>query len=267
MLLNENKARAARFGIQGKLIDFSRSEEVPYTELLEELLAFVEAPEHLRVARSTGSGLRVDERVVPLPIERLEHRPACTRPLPLERAQQTAGRRTIAGVEGGRCASKPCEEDVKIADIAEDGAEPLQLERQLLRVGRDERGARAQQRSRTPDGDAHVVEALGIGAEPRARIVRENLVELLAEQAAEPFERGLRWHGRLEREHAEELRRQVARMSSGALELLRDATKPRRFALAQLDLELDELRGDPLRIHHGDLVDRHLGGDTVARDE
>src|SRR5258706_9065065 len=42
MLLNENKARAARFGIQGKLIDFSRMEEVPYTELLEELLAFVD---------------------------------------------------------------------------------------------------------------------------------------------------------------------------------------------------------------------------------
>ena len=29
MLLNENKARAARFGIQGKLIDFGRMEEVP----------------------------------------------------------------------------------------------------------------------------------------------------------------------------------------------------------------------------------------------
>src|SRR5438270_178333 len=42
MLLNENKARAARFGIQGKLIDFSRAEEVPYTDLLEELLAFVD---------------------------------------------------------------------------------------------------------------------------------------------------------------------------------------------------------------------------------
>src|SRR5713226_2919936 len=42
MLLNENKARAARFGIGGKLIDFGRMEEVPYTELLEELLAFVD---------------------------------------------------------------------------------------------------------------------------------------------------------------------------------------------------------------------------------
>jgi len=67
MLLNENKARAARFGIQGKLIDFSRAEEVPYTDLLEELLAFVDdVVDHLGsreavyyartiVARGTGA--------------------------------------------------------------------------------------------------------------------------------------------------------------------------------------------------------------------
>ncbi len=42
MVLNENKARAARFGIESKLIDFGRMEEVPYVELLEELLAFVD---------------------------------------------------------------------------------------------------------------------------------------------------------------------------------------------------------------------------------
>jgi carboxylate-amine ligase len=42
MLLNENKSRAARFGTHGKLIDFGRAEEVPYADLLEELLAFVD---------------------------------------------------------------------------------------------------------------------------------------------------------------------------------------------------------------------------------
>jgi carboxylate-amine ligase len=41
-LLEENKSRAARFGVQGKLIDFGRGEEVPYTELLDELLIFVD---------------------------------------------------------------------------------------------------------------------------------------------------------------------------------------------------------------------------------
>jgi carboxylate-amine ligase len=41
-LLNENKARAARFGTGGKLIDFGRRTEVQFGELLDELLAFVD---------------------------------------------------------------------------------------------------------------------------------------------------------------------------------------------------------------------------------
>jgi carboxylate-amine ligase len=41
-LLNENKSRAARFGVAGYLIDFGRSEELPFHALLEELLEFVD---------------------------------------------------------------------------------------------------------------------------------------------------------------------------------------------------------------------------------
>ena len=41
-LINENKWRAARYGIQGKLIDFGKEKEVPVPELAEELLAFVD---------------------------------------------------------------------------------------------------------------------------------------------------------------------------------------------------------------------------------
>ena len=41
-LLNENKARAARFGTEAKLIDFGRSTEVPFGALLDELLQFVD---------------------------------------------------------------------------------------------------------------------------------------------------------------------------------------------------------------------------------
>lgn len=41
-LLNENKSRAARFGTGANLIDFGRSEEVPFAALLDELLAFVD---------------------------------------------------------------------------------------------------------------------------------------------------------------------------------------------------------------------------------
>ncbi|HVT59407.1 MAG TPA: carboxylate-amine ligase [Thermoanaerobaculia bacterium] len=42
LLLNENKWRAARYGISGKLIDFGKQAEVPCVDLIHELLAFVD---------------------------------------------------------------------------------------------------------------------------------------------------------------------------------------------------------------------------------
>jgi len=42
ILINENKWRAARYGIEGKLIDFGKQEEVPYHHLAQELLDFVD---------------------------------------------------------------------------------------------------------------------------------------------------------------------------------------------------------------------------------
>jgi carboxylate-amine ligase len=42
MLINENKWRAARYGIQGKLIDFGKQEEVEYKILVTELLEFID---------------------------------------------------------------------------------------------------------------------------------------------------------------------------------------------------------------------------------
>ncbi len=42
VLINENKWRAARDGIKGKLIDFGKQEEVPYVNLAHELLDFVD---------------------------------------------------------------------------------------------------------------------------------------------------------------------------------------------------------------------------------
>lgn len=41
-LLNENRWRAARYGIHGRLIDFGKQEEVPLVDLVEELLEFVD---------------------------------------------------------------------------------------------------------------------------------------------------------------------------------------------------------------------------------
>jgi len=41
-LIEENKWRAARYGIEGKLIDFGKEAEVPMRELALELLEFVD---------------------------------------------------------------------------------------------------------------------------------------------------------------------------------------------------------------------------------
>jgi carboxylate-amine ligase len=41
-MLDENKWRAVRYGVSGKLIDFGRSEEVPFPQLVEEIVAFVD---------------------------------------------------------------------------------------------------------------------------------------------------------------------------------------------------------------------------------
>jgi len=65
-LLMENKWRAARYGLDGKLIDFGKQMEVPERELLEEYLAFVddvvddlgsrEEVEYIRKIMKEGTG-------------------------------------------------------------------------------------------------------------------------------------------------------------------------------------------------------------------
>ena len=42
MLIQENKWRAVRYGLEGKLIDFGKQKEVPVRELILELLEFVD---------------------------------------------------------------------------------------------------------------------------------------------------------------------------------------------------------------------------------
>lgn len=42
LFLNENKWRAARWGIESKLIDFGKEEEVPFVKLMNELLEFID---------------------------------------------------------------------------------------------------------------------------------------------------------------------------------------------------------------------------------
>jgi carboxylate-amine ligase len=65
-LLMENKWRAARYGINGKLIDFGKQKEVPERELIEEYLAFVDdvldeldsraEVEYIRTMMKNGTG-------------------------------------------------------------------------------------------------------------------------------------------------------------------------------------------------------------------
>ena len=65
-LLMENKFRAVRYGLEGKLIDFGKEQEVPECDLIEEYLQFIDevvdelecrdAIEHIRVMMKEGSG-------------------------------------------------------------------------------------------------------------------------------------------------------------------------------------------------------------------
>jgi len=70
-LLNENKQRAARFGIDSKLIDFSKKSEVPFELLLDELLEFIDD-----VVDELGS-----RKDVEYAREILRHRPGADRQL------------------------------------------------------------------------------------------------------------------------------------------------------------------------------------------
>ncbi len=65
-LIAENKFRAVRYGLDGKLIDFGKQEEVPLSDLIEELLILIdpmvdelgsrEAIEGIRTILKTGTG-------------------------------------------------------------------------------------------------------------------------------------------------------------------------------------------------------------------
>jgi carboxylate-amine ligase len=97
-LINENKTRAARWGLDGKLIDFGKKEEVPTEALMEELLEFVED-----VLDELGS--RREARYVE---EIIRSRPGAARQLKVyERTRSLPAvvdyivEETMSGLEGG----------------------------------------------------------------------------------------------------------------------------------------------------------------------
>jgi carboxylate-amine ligase len=93
MLIQENKWRAVRYGLEGKLIDFGKNKEVPVVDLIRELLDFVDdvvdelgsrkevehihtilergtsADEQLRVFRETNDLTAVVDRLIELTVE------------------------------------------------------------------------------------------------------------------------------------------------------------------------------------------------------
>jgi len=93
MLIEENKWRAVRYGLDGKMIDFGKGKEVPVRDLIRELLEFVDnviddlgsrkeinhiykilergtsAEEQLRVWRETGDVKAVVDRLIRLTLE------------------------------------------------------------------------------------------------------------------------------------------------------------------------------------------------------
>jgi carboxylate-amine ligase len=57
-LIEENKWRASRYGIRGKLIDFGQQKERPYAELLEEMIAFVSEASDMLGTSEEVAGVR-----------------------------------------------------------------------------------------------------------------------------------------------------------------------------------------------------------------
>jgi carboxylate-amine ligase len=57
-LLMENKFRAVRYGLDGKLIDFGKQQEVPERELIEEYLALVDPVVDELGSRKAINGIR-----------------------------------------------------------------------------------------------------------------------------------------------------------------------------------------------------------------
>src|SRR5688500_20374388 len=104
MLIEENKWRAVRYGLDGKMIDFGKGKEVPVRNLIRELLEFVDdviddlrsrkeirhihnihergtsADDQLRVWRETSDLKAVVDRLIEMTMENVP-RGAVTGPL------------------------------------------------------------------------------------------------------------------------------------------------------------------------------------------
>jgi carboxylate-amine ligase len=114
MLIQENKWRAVRYGLEGKLIDFGKEKEVPVRDLVLELLEFVDdvvdelgsrteinhvhtilergtsADRQLQVYRETNDLKAVVDDLITLTVENVPERVPLDTPLPTTTASTIA---------------------------------------------------------------------------------------------------------------------------------------------------------------------------------
>src|SRR4029079_2038026 len=182
--------------------------------------------------------------------------------------EQRASPLHVLSTEHGRLSVEMREQHVEVAHLAEDTAQLLQPLVELGGVGRDELASCAEQGTQATNAYAHVVEALGVATETCARIVPLDLAKLVAQPASQLLEETRRRivYGR-PAERPKQFRQAGPLLGAGRDELARNLVEPVRAAVAELDLDLDEVVARLARVQHRDLVRSHLGRRPVARDE
>ena len=175
-----------------------------------------------------------------------------------------AGRRVLT--ERLDLAAQALEQDVEVTDGTERAAEPAELLSKRLRpLGVEQVVSGAEEGAESPRRHPHLVQLLDVGAEPRARVVREDERSLLAQAGAERRGRGsvLRRLGHIgvevQVERLEDLRPALAVGGAGSAQRFLDPAKRLLVAVEQLDLELVEAAGDALVVEDRDRVVDDLG--------
>ena len=125
--------------------------------------------------RGVGGSLEsIEKPEVAAGRHRLEERRASLVPLGHEPPAKAAERAGVGVLQDGRVHVEVLQQDVEIANLAEQYSEPLQLRAERLRPGGiDQRPCLTQERTRPACRDPGPVQRLGIGSEPDPWVVRE----------------------------------------------------------------------------------------------
>ena len=128
---------------------------------------------------------RVQEREVPIAVERGDQLPPRRAPAALQSAEELAAVCTVVAERLNlRC--EVLDQDVEVPHRAECPAQPLQLlPHGLDPLGVEQLAAGPQERPQPPGRDPHLVQLLRVGAEPRPWIVGEHALDLLPDAGAQ----------------------------------------------------------------------------------